>query len=138
MPDVITSDIQLRAISTNIRDVLNAGHLLRLFRNDTTPTTSSGGGQFTEATFGGYAPFDLTGVFTGPFRVVTGRWQIQSPQITWICTGGPSNQVYGWYINGVGGLKYSSRFQNFIAVNTTIQVSVRVIIEEVASVIACP
>lgn len=76
-----------------------AGFTVHLFTNDFTPTPSSNNGDFTEATFDGYAGVGRTySTTTGP--TLDGDDQqvrMGGDYFAFNCTGSPQT-VYGWYL----------------------------------------
>jgi hypothetical protein len=79
-----------------------AGMTLRLFQNSFAPTPASPVAAFTESTFPGYNPVSLLGVWGTAQFVQDGQYQILSPIFTFNCTGGPGQNIWGWYITQIG------------------------------------
>jgi hypothetical protein len=89
-----------------IIDVLSAlqsrppGYTLHLYTNNYTPVTTSVIGNFTEATFTGYAPVALSG-WTSPGVTAHVASTTANP-ITFVATGAYQS-IYGWYVTDGAG-----------------------------------
>lgn len=84
---------------------------LRLYQNNYTPVEGSVLGDFTEATFSGYAQATpLVAVdITGPDG--TNRWTITWSQCSWTKNGATGNQIYGYYVlNAANQVLFAERF----------------------------
>lgn len=82
--------------------------LLKLFKNNITPSDTDTAGTYTEATFGGYAAISLTGATWNTAAVGTITY---SAQQTFTCNAVASDDIYGYYVvQAVSGiLLYSER-----------------------------
>ena len=89
-----------------LEDVLSAlvnrppGYHIRLFTNNFTPTTSTVVGDFTEATFTGYAAIALSG-WTAP-TVASHVASTTANPATFTATGS-FQSIYGWYVTDAAG-----------------------------------
>lgn len=85
---------------------------LRLFKSNTTPTTSSVYADFTEADFSGYA--QQPPVFGTPATIDgNGNAKSDAPALTYTHNGGATaNNVYGYYVVDTTGpeLLWAERF----------------------------
>lgn len=98
---VFTHDSAETLVGANA-DVID-GMVVRLFKNDVTPTAGSVGADFTEADFTGYAAADPLEK-GAPFIGSDGQWKTQFQRLQWDHDGGPNaNTVYGWYVMSTGG-----------------------------------
>lgn len=82
--------------------------VLRLFKNNITPSDSDTAATYTEATFPGYAAITLTGASWGAAAagVIT-----YGSQQTFTCSGVATDDIYGYYItqSTSGVLMWSER-----------------------------
>lgn len=99
MPQPLWSDPFLLSRATTLQTLLNAGKTLRLFRNSFLPNPDTLLSAFQECTFPGYAAISLDGLITGPTALVPGMFQLDSGVLVFQSTGGPSQTIYGWYID---------------------------------------
>jgi len=88
----------LDALTDKLDNYLSVGAELRLFQNDFTPDPASELTDFTEATFGGYAPIDLAAEWNAVFKVIDGKYQADTNAQEFECTGSPGQTVYGWFV----------------------------------------
>jgi hypothetical protein len=99
MANLVIADYGLNLEFTAARNALIAAVCyLRLYQNNRTPARTDTGGLYTEANFAGYAPIPFTdwGAITSAADV----FSMSAPIKTFLCTGGPTNQIYGYYITG--------------------------------------
>jgi hypothetical protein len=82
--------------------------LLKLFKNNITPSDTDTAGTYTEATFPGYAAITLTGASWGAAAAGTITY---SAQQTFTCSGAATDDIYGYYVvqASSGTLLYSER-----------------------------
>ena len=99
MPNPLWSDPFLLARAATLQALLNSGKMLRLFANSLLPTPDAPLSSFVECSFAGYAPIPLDGAFTGPTALIPGIYQLDSGVRVFTCTGGPSQTIYGWYVD---------------------------------------
>jgi hypothetical protein len=88
-------------------------YVVKLYSNDYTPVDGSNAGNFTEATFPGYAPVVINGDdFEAAVIVadVAHSTSVVTPSYT--CTGGAGQLVYGWFMieNDFGTAILAQRF----------------------------
>ncbi len=75
--------------------------IIRLYSNNYTPVDGSTLGDFTEATFTGYAAVTLVaGTFPASSIVSNEAVTTYPTAPTFTCTGGGGQTVYGWYAEG--------------------------------------
>jgi hypothetical protein len=74
---------------------------VKLFQNNITSADTDTAGTYTEATFGGYAAIALTAATWGAAAAGTITY---GAQLTFSCTGAPSNSIYGYYVINAGGV----------------------------------
>jgi hypothetical protein len=72
--------------------------VLRLYKNNITPSDTDTTATFTEATFPGYASITLTGA---SWNAASAGSISFSAQQTFTCTGVATDDIYGYYINQV-------------------------------------
>ncbi len=118
MPDIVESDgaVDARA-SGYVSTVLNAsGGLAKLFTNPSSVTPANVAGDFTEATYTGYAAQTTVGIWSSPVQIVAGQWASTSAVIDFPgSTGGSPETIYGIYIvDGFGALLMSWTFSSSI------------------------
>ena len=77
---------------------INTGHVLRLFKNNFTPTPGSLYTDFVESTFGGYSTLSFTGSFATPVLIIPGEYQSSGPTWSFSWASGPDEVCYGWWI----------------------------------------
>jgi len=105
MGSIIDSNKQLQDVIDYIRGTFlnTANSYVRLFKNNFTPTPANVVGDFTEATFTGYAAVQVNSKFGSPYKVIDGEYQTDSSAFTFSCSGGSSQTVYGWYLTFFDG-----------------------------------
>jgi len=74
---------------------------MHLYTNDITPTPDALEADFTEADFGGYAAKAIT--WEAPYIDGAGLVHAVGNVTTFVCTGTPPNDIYGYYVIGAGG-----------------------------------
>ena len=82
--------------------------VLRLFKNNITPSDTDVAGTYTEATFPGYAAITLTGA---SWNAPSGGTIAYGAQQTFTCSGTSTDDIYGYYVTQAssGTLLYSER-----------------------------
>lgn len=82
--------------------------VLRLYKNNITPSDTDTAATYTEATFPGYAAITLTGA---SWSAASGGTISYSAQQTFTCSGVATDDIYGYYVTQVtsGTLLYSER-----------------------------
>lgn len=94
------------------------GVIIKLFKNNLTPTPSTPLSAFEEADFDGYA--DSSAVVWGPVYHTTGdSVQVLGDNKSFISTGSTTpNNIYGWYATNAAGtvLKCFERFDEPVPV----------------------
>lgn len=106
---------ELRLLDTMLKLALstNEAHILKLYKADYTPTSSTAVGSFTEATFNGYAARTLARATWNSATLVTGKGQTSygSSAQSWTC-GTTGNTVYGYWVEGSTSAKvlWAERF----------------------------
>lgn len=82
--------------------------LLKLYKNNITPSDTDTAGTYTEATFPGYAAITLTGASWNAAAAGTITY---SAQQTFTCSGVATDDIYGYYVvqASSGTLLYSER-----------------------------
>lgn len=80
---------------------------VRLYKSNTTPAEGDTAGTYTEAVFPGYSAITLT---AGTWGAASAGTITYGAQLTYTCTGGGSDSIYGYYVTNAGGtLLYSER-----------------------------
>lgn len=105
MGSIIDSNKTLQLVIDYLRGTLlnTANSYVKLFHNNFTPTPASVLGDFTEATYTGYAAIQVNSKFGSPYKVIDGEYQTDSSAFSYSCTGGSSQTVYGWYLTWFDG-----------------------------------
>jgi hypothetical protein len=82
--------------------------LLKLYKNNITPSDTDTAGTYTEATFPGYAAITLTGA---SWNAASAGTIAYSAQQTFTCSGVATDDIYGYYVvqASSGTLLYSER-----------------------------
>lgn len=82
--------------------------LLKLYKNNITPSDTDTAGTYTEATFPGYSAITLTGA---SWNAAASGTIAYSAQQTFTCSGAATDDIYGYYVvQAVSGtLLYSER-----------------------------
>lgn len=82
--------------------------VLRLYRNNITPSDTDTAGTYTEAVFPGYAAITLTGA---SWNAPSGGSIAYGAQQTFTCSGTATDDIYGYYVTQAtsGVLLYSER-----------------------------
>lgn len=126
---IVATNTCMQFVMGQLWNQLNVNHALYLFSNNYIPGPNSQWIDFQEASFPGYARWNLNGVFPPFFKVQEGEYAIQSPVHTFTCTGASSLAVFGWYIVNQGLVRYAYRFPELISLGPGVEVSVRVTVE---------
>jgi len=133
MPDqLIVNNTLVQFAIANIRNELNVGHAMRLFVNDYTPTPASTVLDFQEASFPGYARWNLDGVFPPQVKVRDGFWAFATLYHTFLCVAASSQTVYGWFIIKDFLPKVAYRLPTPVPLGFGVNVTVRVVFETIA------
>jgi len=121
--EIVASNDLLKERSEKMRTLFDSNHALRLFRNDFQPTPKHAVGNFSEATFAGYARINMGGKWHLVFKVIDGEWQFSSDDVFFTATAGANETVFGWYLVGDGKVKLSARlpFGKLMNVGQTLQ-----------------
>lgn len=97
MSNLIVTDYGIGKELEGICTLVNSIPLyLRLFQNNHTPAHGDTIASYTEATFGGYAA-----IVVNDLNVIGVSLSVALAQAgvkVFICTGGPSNNIYGYYL----------------------------------------
>jgi len=103
MGNIVESNIQLSDTLVWLRDTWfsTSGCLLRLFRNPIVPEPQTVLADFSEATYTGYVAQSTAGNFGSVYKVVEGKYQTDSGVFQFTCSGGSSENIYGWYLSKV-------------------------------------
>ncbi len=82
--------------------------VLRLYKNNITPSDTDVAGTYTEATFPGYSAITLTGA---SWNAPSGGSIAYGAQQTFTCSGTSTDDIYGYYVTQAtsGTLLYSER-----------------------------
>lgn len=70
--------------------------VLRLFKNNITPSDTDTTATYTEATFPGYSAITLTGA---SWNAASAGTIAYSAQQTFTCSGTATDDIYGYYVN---------------------------------------
>jgi hypothetical protein len=100
---VIPNEGKTVALNTELNSGSTASETwhVRLFKNNYTPVDGSVLADFTEATFTGYAQVDVAPSDWGAATIVADVAESTSAVTpTYTCTGGSTQDVYGWYAVG--------------------------------------
>ena len=92
--------------------VSDSDYVLKLFKNNYTPTTVSTLGDFTEADFTNYVSVTLSQTMWGSASTNgNDKAEASYTQQSWTC-GSTGNTVYGYYVQGVisGQLLWAEKF----------------------------
>lgn len=104
-------ELQINAVRTRFNAA--AGSLLRLFKNNFTPTPESVIGDFVEADFDGYDDVDLEADWSEPTRVEAGHWMMETSEYQFDPPAmGDPQTIYGAYLVHDGEVVQSKRFAN--------------------------
>ena len=82
--------------------------IIRLYKNNITPSDTDTAGTYTEAVFPGYAAITLTGA---SWNAAAAGSIAYSAQQTFTCSGAATDDIYGYYVvqSASGTLLYSER-----------------------------
>lgn len=85
--------------------------VLKLYKNNITPSDTDTAGTYTEATFGGYAAITLTGA---SWNAASSGTIAYGSQQTFTCNATATDDIYGYYVvqSSSGTLLYSERDAN--------------------------
>lgn len=124
MENIVASNALLHWAAQNVLSLLNSGHVLRLFANDLDPTPANVLADFAEASFAGYVPIVLSGLFTGPSKVQDGTYQVSLADQSFGGITGANQYVHGWFIDDGTNVKISARFLAPILVTAGVRFTV--------------
>jgi hypothetical protein len=115
-----------------LKNVLNTGHVLRLFKNNVVPDPSYTIAAFIESTFPGYAAVPLTGDFGDPVQVANGQFQISGTSHQFSFTSGTVETAYGWYLTSTAdnNVRFSFLFASPVFFTNGVVVYVQPIIQD--------
>lgn len=114
MPLVVPNAGEIEMLDKMLKDALSVdeNYLLRLYKNDYTPTQTTVVGDFTQADFTNYTEKTLTRATWGAAVSVSNKAQsTYGTAQSWTCgTGG--NTIYGYYVVGAtsGVCLWAERF----------------------------
>lgn len=93
--------------------LVDEDYLLRLYKNNYTPSATSTATDFIEADFDGYSEKTLVRSSWVSSVTVSGKASTNYPQQTWTC-GAATNDIYGYYVLGAdsGKVLWAERFSN--------------------------
>lgn len=93
--------------------VTDEDYVLKLYKNNYTPSASTTEADFTEADFDGYSAKTLLRANWNSSTTVSGKASTTYPQQTWTC-GVTTNDIYGYYVLGADSNKvlWAERFSN--------------------------
>lgn len=107
---VMDAEIQ-RQIQDVIDTPLAGTVLLKLFTNDITPAPGDDAGDYTEATFDGYAAKDISAGFGAPVQDEPGIYSSKTALQTWDAPAlGPAEVVRGIFVTVDGDLFLAKKF----------------------------
>lgn len=123
MPLVVPDQGELRLLDIMLKEALttNENHILKLFRNDVTPSASFIAASLTEANFTNYAARTLTRANWNAATTVSGKAESSygtTPQ-SWTC-GATGNTVYGYWVESSvsGKVLWAERFSTSRVLST--------------------
>jgi len=126
MNEIVAANALLLDRITVLRSHLNAGHWLYLFINDFQPSPADTLFAFAEASFPGYSPIDLAGLFSVPLKTRDGEYVTSTPNQLWTCSGVATQTVFGWYVRFGLLVELSCRLATPIPVSIGVEVLVGV------------
>ena len=91
-----------------LQTLLNSGHWFSLYYNDLEPTPANILSDFVEASFNGYAAFNLAGQFSTVLKQVDGEYYFTAQTSLFACESG-GQLLYGGYIHDGKNVKLSQR-----------------------------
>lgn len=130
--EIVACNSLLADVAAFLRSDLNVGSALRLFANNTALGPGMALMQFQEASFPGYARWNLTGVFGNPLKVQDGEYAFTSVPHVYNATGASNCTVYGWYIVKNNKPRYASRLIVPTLMSFPATLSIKVTIEDFA------
>jgi len=129
---IVATNSLVQFCIANMCNELNVGHSLRLFTNNYIPGPNSGVLDFQEASFPGYARWNLNGVFPPQVKVEEGYYASVTLPHTFTCTGASAFAVFGWFIIKDFIPKLAYRFPELIPLGPGVEFEVQVTLESVA------
>lgn len=136
MPDLVASDVLLKSQILGLQAALTKG-FLRLYRNSLPPSPGNVYADFSEAYFTGYSPAQVL-TWSGPTKVQSGEWSIQSPNIVFTCTSGPVQTLYGWFFTTSLGVVLSAPFTSPVSMSPGASLGVQLLVTEWATFLLRP
>ena len=110
MPPIV-SNAELQNVANQFRDRYNIDAVLRLYKNDYTPTLAVVIGNVVECDYSGYAEVNTAGDWEAVQKDQDGKWSSMSANYIFSHSGGGvDNTVYGWYLVSGTSLLLIQRF----------------------------
>lgn len=108
MPLIVPDQGELELLDKCLKDALSVdeNYILKLYKNDYTPASTTAPGSFTEADFTAYAARTLTRTTWNAAVTVSGAAESSygsTPQ-SWTC-GASGNTVYGYWVEAATSAK---------------------------------
>jgi hypothetical protein len=125
--NITASNYAVATVLASWRSLLTTSSTLRLYQNNVTIDPTLSWSAFVEATFTGYSPASLAGLFAVPTNPSDGEFETSLPALIFSCTGGSAQTVYGAAIlDGSGNLWFSYPFPSPIVFTSGVAYAVQV------------
>lgn len=95
MPDLVATDILIRNRANALRALVNADSFGLLFVQPVVLTPATVLSDLTLASFPGYAPINLAGLWMAPVKEQAGKYFVVCPTQTFTCSAASTEVVYG-------------------------------------------
>lgn len=135
--DIVASNVLLEDRAKKLLEYLSANTTLRLYSNNLNPTPKNAIGDFTEATFAGYARRSMTGQWSEVRKEEEGKYTFTSKNIVWTGAVGAIGIVVGWMLVTNAKVIFSARLPVTWDAAPGKKVEVRVNIVTSAASIGC-
>lgn len=95
---IVASNYAIEQVISWWLSELAAGSTLHLFQNAISVTPDTLIGDFVESDFVGYSEVDISAFYGGPAQITSGEYQSAVSAVSFFCTGGSPQPVYGYYL----------------------------------------
>lgn len=107
---IVTPMAAMIAQLDTLRTTYFNGCTFHLYKNNYTPVLGSAAGNFTQSTFTGYGNI-VVAAWLAAYDNGANQAEIDTipSLLTWLCTGGAAEDIYGYYVTFAGLLVYAER-----------------------------
>jgi hypothetical protein len=107
---IVAPDYEIEIEANAVQARFNTGSAAHLYTNNFIPDVTVTIGSFVEATYSGYSPFDLTGLWLTPTRQANGDFYVTTPVMDFSAPSSGSVTIYGYWIDDGTGVLAAEAF----------------------------